>query len=132
MIRSPLAVLAGYLAMVVLVGVSFALLTAAVPDAVDREEARVDQPWLTLMAASGCLWAGVGGWVTARVAGRAELPHGLGLAAFAMLMWMVYVGLAPIEQSTWFQIANLLLMVLGVLAGAGLRAVQVARRPAAP
>lgn len=120
MLRSLLAVVAGYAAMAMLVMASLALLGVLVPDALHQEEARIDLPWGTVLVSLGALWAVAGGAVTARLAPSAPMGHVLALAALCLALWAVYAGLSPVEQSVAHPVAVLLTMLPGTLAGGAL------------
>ena len=123
MLRSVLAVVAGYLlifAATILADVALGLLA---PDAFPAAgEGFAPVPWMVLILVYSTIFAAAGGYVTARVARRAELKHGLALAAIMVLMsvgtMITYQGRHPL----WFQLTLLVLGPLAVAAGAWLRA----------
>jgi hypothetical protein len=65
----------------------------------------------------------MGGWITARLAGRAEMGHAAALAlVMAAMTLQVVMGERPEGQPGWYAPVVGMLGVLGVLAGGWLRA----------
>jgi hypothetical protein len=122
--RSVLAVVVGYAVMAALVVGTSAAMGALFPGEFPKPGEAGPMPaarWFALMLGLSALYAVLGGWVAAYVAGRAEMGHGLALAALMLVLAVVSGlaerGLAPL----WFLISVPLLGVAGVLAGSTLR-----------
>ena len=123
--RSIIAVLAGYVTMVVAVGIGLALLLVAFGDgfAPPEEPRPFDGPAyiLVLEVVVSALAALAGGYVCAWIARRNELAHALGLLGLmvplSVLSAVGEAGLKPL----WSSIAVALVGVGGVVLGALLR-----------
>ena len=114
MIRSILSVIAGYATMVVLVMLATVLAVKTMLPATDLQSAMKLKPtpsYLAVNLAYSGLFAVLGGFVTAAVAGRAPLPHALALAVM-----MIVLGIVSLLQSTsgqqprWYGLTLLLLL----------------------
>lgn len=117
MIRSVLAVVAGYAAMAIAVMLLFVIVLYS-PE---------HQPGVAFMLgaiAFAFLAAILGGFVAALVARRAPMRHALGLAGLCVSMWIVSAIGSSGKEPLWFQVCNLVVMLAGVLAGGYLRARQ--------
>jgi hypothetical protein len=65
----------------------------------------------------------MGGWITARLAGRAEFQHALVLAGImGIIPVLIVLGGLPEGQPAWYPLAVGAVGVAGVLAGGWLRA----------
>jgi MFS family permease len=131
-LRSVLAVVAGYLLIFFATILTDVALGFLAPDAFPAAgEGFASVPWMVVILVYSTIFAALGGYVTARIARRAELKHGLVLAAIMVLMsagtMMAYAGRHPL----WFQLTLLVLGPLAVLAGAWLHT-QRRQRVAAP
>jgi hypothetical protein len=122
-VRSILAVIAGYATLVLGVGVFLALLLFLFPGAFPAEPGPYTGPaWILALELvfSGLVAVG-GGYVCGLVAGRAELGHALVLvcvmAALGLASAFVEAGLKPL----WSTIALPILGAVGVIVGAKLR-----------
>ncbi len=124
MIRSAVAIVAGYLVMLVAVTVLF-LLTFRDPGATPTPT------FLYLSIAYGFAFAVLGGFVTAAIAGRAEMGHALALAGLIVVLGIVSLVLAAGREPLWYGLSNLALGAGGAIAGGYLRVIST-RRPSAP
>ena len=83
--------------------------------------------YIVASLAISALVAVLGGWLTARIAGRAEMRHAGALAAvFAGLTLMAVAAGPPPGQLAWYGPVVGALGVAGVLAGGWLRSAAVA------
>lgn len=124
MVRSILAVIGGYVTMVIGVGTLIALLMVIFMGGLPED---MSQPYdgpvivLVLEVVLGGFVAVGGGWVCGLIARRRELRHGVALAgligALGVLSAMGEVGLKPV----WSLVLVPVAAALGVLAGARLR-----------
>jgi hypothetical protein len=69
----------------------------------------------------GFLFAIVGGYITAMIAGRAEMKHAIALAGICVLMGFISMIFAAGQQPLWYQIANMGIAVFGVVLGSYFR-----------
>jgi hypothetical protein len=122
MVRSVLAVLAGFVAMALLVMIATALAVRFVlrrPLATMRSQGPSPQSaaYLAINVAASGLAALVGGYATALIAEHDRVAHGLGLAAVMVVMSVVSMRQSGAAQPRWYRI--LLLTVMPALAVAG-------------
>jgi len=119
MIRSILAVAAGYMAMALAVTAGSRTLTAAFPDYARAPETRVT-PILPMILE--LVWAIpsaiLGGYVTARIARRAQNRH---VAVLAGIVIVLAIGFALIESGgpipIWFRVLLPMVAAISVLIG---------------
>lgn len=114
MIRSISAVIAGYLVIAIAIVGLFAVWFGPVSGVPTKG-------FLIYSLVYGFFAAITGGYVTALVAGRAELKHAVGLAVLvaiaAVISAVMYAGREPL----WYQFANLVVVTDGVLLGGFVR-----------
>lgn len=122
MARSILSVIAGYLVMAIAIMILFAVWFGG------DLEATPTTAFLLFSLVYGFAAATAGGYVTALIAGRAEINHAAALAALAVVMGIVSVITAAGREPVWFQIANMVVVVAAILLGGSLRARQVLQR----
>ncbi|NJM57484.1 MAG: hypothetical protein HC857_08660 [Synechococcales cyanobacterium RU_4_20] len=114
MVRSLIAIFAGYLLMALgLVGL-FALVSG---------ETSVTPGFLAIASLCNLALATASGYVTALLAHEAPMIHGLALVGLASGMWIVSAA-ATGQEPLVFQWVNLAMTALGVLTGAYWRAWQ--------
>ncbi len=117
MIRSVLAVIAGYIAMVILTMALFILMARIAPGVLPREGMFPAPPVVALILGFAFLSALVGGFVTATVALRSEEKHVFGLAAVVLVMGALNATTAGNSQPLWYLSALVLLALAGVYVG---------------
>ncbi len=116
MVRSLLAIFAGYLLIAVGVVSLFALVSL---------ETAATSGFMAIALACNLAFATAGGYVTALLAGQSPFVHGLGLMGLASGMWIVSAtSSASSYESLGFQLLNWGMMALGVLTGAYWRSHQ--------
>jgi hypothetical protein len=116
MIRSALAVVAGYVGMSLLVIALFGTLGAFWPESFAD---RTMTPPRSMMATTlffSLVAAVAGGFVTVSIARRAELVHVLALMALMVVIWVVSIPSAR-GQATWYRLALLVIGPLGAWLG---------------
>jgi hypothetical protein len=129
--RSILAVVLGYLVMAIaVVGTDLALgaLSPAPPGAPPPVPG---MPYLLFTLVTGFVYAVAGGYLAAWLARRQEVKHALALAGLVVIMGLLSMIQYWGKQPLWYQIALIVVGVLGVLLGGRLRARQWAKAPAA-
>ena len=125
MLRSALAVLAGFVAMALLVTISTALAVRLIlhgPISTMRASApgTLSPAYLaTNLAASG-IAALVGGYTTAAIAQHDRIAHGLGLAALMVVMSVVSMRQAGSAQPRWYRVVLATVMPAVAVGGAAL------------
>lgn len=137
MIRSILAILAG---LVVLTVVSFGIEAAADPLLMhlfpralpDATALSANVPARLFMTAYTLLAIAIGGYVTAWIAGRAEITHGAIMGAIEMAMTLYVMIARPFPEAhqapRWGWILGLVLMIPAACLGASMRT----KRPSEP
>lgn len=124
MLRSFLAILAGYVTLVLGVTSTLAILFFVARDAFPTEPG----PWrgpawvLVVEIASGFAVAVLGGYVCGLVARRRELAHGLVLAGIALVLGMVSAQMEQGMKPLWSSIGVALAGAIGIPLGAAWRA----------
>lgn len=127
MLRSILAVLAGYVTLVLGVTSTLAILFFVARDAFPTEPGPWTGPrWvLVVEIVSGLAVAVLGGYVCALVARRRELAHGLALAGVALLLGILSATMEQGGKPLWSSIGVALAGVIGIPIGAAWRAAHV-------
>lgn len=127
MFRSILAVLAGYVTMVLGVMSTLAILFFAARDAFPKEPGPFTGPsWvLWVEIGSGLLVAVLGGYVCALVARRRELAHGLALGGLGLVLGLLSASMEAGAKPLWSSIGVSLAGAIGVTLGAAWRAAHV-------
>lgn len=115
MVRSILSVLVGYLTL----SVSVALLFSAW---LSGAEHTVTNEFMTFAAVCGFAFAVLSGYITGIIAQRAPFAHTAGLAMLSAAIWVAStfgssVSSSGSQEPLAFQIANLAVVVSGVLIG---------------
>ncbi|HKV08809.1 MAG TPA: hypothetical protein VJ725_11765 [Thermoanaerobaculia bacterium] len=120
MIRSVLAVIAGYVVICVVV----LSLSSLYPP--------VTFGFMMLFIAYGFVAAALGGYVTAAVAGRHHLRHAIVLAAVGVTLAVLALVFSIHQEALWYQFANMAVPTAGVLLGGWVRERQARRARALP
>jgi hypothetical protein len=120
-LRSILSVLAGYVAIMVIVIV----LTAILNHVLGLDNDRLTPAYVVISLAYIYLASGVGGYLTARLAGRAPLTHGGALAVVLLIFSAFTLSKGFGGQGTGYVVALSLGRPLFCMAGAYVRARQV-------
>jgi hypothetical protein len=132
--RSVLAVIAGYILMVVLVMAAGMFVMANFPADFTGADGKPRLPglgWYAVNLAYSFVFALAGGHTCARLARRAEMAHAGALAAFLGVMGLIsiaaYSGETPAPW--WWTAGEVAVGVLGALAGGLIRAQARAAEP---
>ncbi|MBI5085773.1 MAG: hypothetical protein HZB13_14385 [Acidobacteria bacterium] len=120
MVRSILAVLAGWGTVGVLVVCTDLVMTKIFPDQYVAGKMPPDS-LAALSLATSTLWSVVGGWVTARLAASKPWRHILGLFLWGELMGVVSAVMTWGLMQHWYQIGLLLAWLPAVVAGGWIR-----------
>ncbi|HMC67202.1 MAG TPA: hypothetical protein VKI65_19860, partial [Gemmataceae bacterium] len=133
MLRSVLAVIAGFLTMGMSVGLFDAALGALMPGEFPKpgEQRHPGEMVLLIEMAAGLLFAVLGGYVTAVAAKHSEALHATALAALVLTLGIVTVATQYESKPLWSHVGLTAVGVLGVLAGGWLRVAQK-KRTASP
>ncbi len=121
MIRSLLSVLAGFVVMAVLVSLATVVAVKTMLHVSDLRTAMNERPtpaYLAVNVIYSALFAAVGGYVTASIAGRAPLLHAAALAALMFVMSLVsFCKSAGTSQPPWYGVTLMLLAPTAALLG---------------
>src|SRR5262249_54559793 len=120
MVRSILAVIAGYLVLALFIGVVDFIISRISPEHFPNG-ADPAVHWMIVELVCGLALLIAGGYVTAKLARRAELKHALALGIFAVVMALVSLFVYHGKQPAWFQGVILLGAIPAALAGGRLR-----------
>jgi hypothetical protein len=126
MARSLLAIVAGYLTMLVIVTGSLGFLFLVFHDAFPREPGPYNGPAfvLVLELAFAAIAAIAGGWICALLARRKPLHHAAVLVVAMTVLGLVSASVEAGLKPMWSTIALPIVGAIGVLFGAWLRARQ--------
>jgi hypothetical protein len=117
MIRSVLAVLAGWGIVGVLVVITDLVLMKIFPDQYVSGKMPPDN-LAALSLATSTLWSVLGGWVTARIAAFKPWHHILGLVVWGELMGIASAVMTWGQIQSWYQIGLIVMWMPAVAAGA--------------
>ncbi len=123
MLRSILAIVAGYVVMsVITIAAVFALVSAAGLSFTAQPPPQLPLGYLIANLASGFIAAAVGGLIAATVANRARRRHALLLALLILSAGVAYaLSSADTTQPAWYRWTLPLIGALGAAAGGWLR-----------
>ena len=125
--RSVLAVVAGFLVMAVIVMIGTAVAARVIlrqPLSTIRTGSSEPLPleYLAANLSASAIAALCGGFLTAAIAGRSPLAHGLALAVVIVLMSILSMKQAGASQPRWYQLTLATAMPALALTGAFIRA----------
>lgn len=124
MLRSILAIIAGYATFAIPIMILF-LVWFGVPD-----PNNLPTPSMAFMLFSivfGFAFAIAGGYVAALIAQRLEMKHAYFLSGVMVVLAVISMFTAAGKEPFWYQLANLIVGVAGVLLGGSIRAGQAAK-----
>lgn len=121
--RSVIAVVTGYLVTTLAIFLLFAVWF------VDAPVGEIDPSWTFIAVAIvwGFLASAAGGYLTAKIAGRRPFEHSAALALTAGVIGVASMIASFGEEPVGFQLANLVILMAGALAGGYLRVQRVGR-----
>lgn len=125
MVRSLLALMLGYVVMLVAQLGGDTILTAVAPDVMPQPGEPPDPAYFAYRLGTGFFFIALGGYTTALLAGRAEMKHALGLAALSVAASILEVQYYPATQPLWYSIALMFLSIPAALAGGYYRVRQI-------
>jgi len=118
--RSLLSAVLGYVVMLVAVLAGEVAFTA-----LGSAKTRPDTLYFVFNLATEFFFLMIGGYVTALLAGYAELEHALGLAALSVTMCIVSMVKYAGDQPLWYSIALMVLSIPGALIGGYYRGLEM-------
>jgi hypothetical protein len=121
MLRSSLAIIGGYLAMVAVVGLCTYGLMLVTPSWFPGAGTPAG-PYLAVNIAYSAIAALTGGYVAAWIAPRRPVKHALLLAVFALVMSIVSAVLQGDRQPRWYQVLLAVCMPMVIVLGGWVRA----------
>ncbi len=125
MVRSVLALVLGYVVMLVSQLGGDTALTALAPDVMPQPGEPPDPAYFAYRLGTGFFFIAIGGYVTALLAGRSEMKHALGLAALSIVASILEVQYYPTTQPLWYSVALMFLSIPSALAGGYYRVRQL-------
>jgi hypothetical protein len=121
MIRSILVVLAGWVAVGILVVCTDGVLHSIYPN--EYVDGKIPPDWLSAVSlVTSTLWSVVGGWVTARLAASKPWHHWLGLVVWGELMGIASAVMTWGKIQSWYQIGLIIAWAPAVGIGCWIRA----------
>jgi peptidoglycan/LPS O-acetylase OafA/YrhL len=132
MVRSVLALVLGYVVMLVSQLGGDTALTALAPDIMPQPGEPPDPAYFAYRLGTGFFFIAIGGYVTALLAGRAEMTHALGLAALSIVASILEVQYYPTTQPLWYSVALMFLSIPSALAGGYYRVRQLEEHKPGP
>ncbi len=130
MLRSLLALMLGYVVMLVSQLGGDTILTAVAPEMMPQPGEPPDPSYFAYRLGAGFFFIGLGGYTTAALAGRSEMKHALGLSALSVAASILEVQYYPATQPLWYSIALMFLSIPSGLAGGYYRVRQLEDRKA--
>ena len=124
MVKSILAVIAGYLVMAGGVGALFGVMRIVLSGIYPEEGKAPSLAFMIMILALGGVCAVVGGYVTGVVAKRAEAKHALALGAVAVLLGIIYMMMVGGLQPVWYPFQLILIVAPALWLGGWLRGRQ--------
>jgi hypothetical protein len=125
MVRTVLALVLGYVVMLVSQLAGDTALTALAPDIMPQPGEPPDAAYFAYRLGTGFFFIAIGGYITALLAGRAEMKHALGLAALSITASILEVQYYPTTQPLWYSVALMFLSIPSALAGGYYRVRQL-------
>lgn len=125
MVRSVLALMLGYVVMLVSQLGGDTILTAVAPDIMPQAGEPPDPAYFAYRLGTGFFFIALGGYTTALLAGRSEMKHALGLAALSVAASILEVQYYPTTQPLWYSIALMFLSIPSALVGGYYRVRQL-------
>ena len=125
MLRSLLALMLGYVVMLVSQLGGDTILTAVAPELMPQPGEPPDAAYFGYRLGTGFFFIALGGYTTALLAGRSEMKHALGLAALSVAASILEVQYYPATQPLWYSIALMFLSIPAALSGGYYRVRQL-------
>lgn len=130
MLRSLLALMLGYVVMLVTQLGGDTILTAVAPELMPQPGEPPDPAYFGYRLGAGFFFIALGGYTTAVLAGRSEMKHALGLSALSVAASILEVQYYPATQPLWYSIALMFLSIPAGLMGGYYRVRQIEDRHA--
>ncbi len=124
MLRRTLSVVAGLVVILLLVGVTDAILAAIFPAQfrhADGTHAFPDLPLAVFAMVYSFAYSVVGGYLTARLAPRSPQAHAFALGAVLVVISVVFAVMNPYQHPWWYLVACTALIGVGCVIGGGLK-----------
>ena len=125
MMRSLLAVVLGYVVMLVAFLGAETALTAVAPELIPQKGKPTDPLYFVFQLVTGFFFISIGGYITALLAGRSEMKHALALGALSIAMSIVSRLQYPGDEPLWYSIALMFLAIPAALVGGYYRVRQL-------
>ena len=132
MVRSLLAVVLGYVVMLVAQLGGDTALTALAPSIMPQPGEPPDPAYFAFRLGTGFFFIAIGAYMAALLAGRAEMKHALSLAALSIAAGILEAYYFAGEQPLWYSVALMFLSIPSALVGGYFRLRQVESEHARP
>jgi MFS family permease len=93
------------------------LLTSSGRDVDELKDFAETSPFIVVSSFAGLLFSALGGYVSARIAGRAEVRNALATGVLSFLVGLVLIFGSPISQRSWPELLSLILIIPCALLG---------------
>lgn len=133
MLRRTVSVVVGLVAVLLLVGVTDAMLAEIFPAQFRNADGTHAFPGASLVAfimVYSFVYAVVGGYLTAMIAPKSPLAHAVALGALLVIISVIFAIMNPYQHPWWYLLACTVLIALGCIVGGSLKT-QRARAAAA-
>lgn len=117
MLRSVLAVAAGYITMLVLIMLLFTLIGIIFPGAFPQPDAFPSIPWVVFILLFGLVAASIGAGVTITICRGSRIKHIHSLAIVVLFIGLVTLAASIDKQPIWYLVAQILVGIFGVYFG---------------
>jgi hypothetical protein len=120
MVRSIIAIAAGYLTLAILVGILVMTLGIMVPTAIPNNETIPSLGWVFFIEIFSLLAAAAGGYLTAFVARGSRISHVQLLGAVVLLVGLIQIWAGMNKLPIWYLVLQVAVSLVGVFLGGGL------------
>ncbi len=117
MLRSVIAVVSGYVAMLLLIMLFFLLIAIIFPSAFPQPDMIPSIPWVVVIQLFGLAAAAIGAGVTIVICRGSRLKHIHALALVVLFIGLVTLAANIDKQPVWYLVTQILVGLLGVYVG---------------
>jgi peptidoglycan/LPS O-acetylase OafA/YrhL len=117
MLRSVIAVAAGYISMLLLIMLLFLIIGIIFPEAFPQPDAFPSIPWVVCILFFGLAASIIGGGVTVTVCRGSRIKHIHALAIVVLFIGLVTLAASIEKQPLWYLLAQVVVGLVGVYVG---------------
>lgn len=125
MLRRTVSVVVGLIVILLLVGVTDAILAGIFPTQFRNADGSHAFPGLSLVVfimIYSFIYAGVGGYLTASIAPQSPLAHAVALGVLLVIISAIFAVMNPYQHPWWYLLACTVLITVGCILGGSLKA----------